>query len=156
MSINDYLIDHQSFDWAMLLSDWHWLLPAEFSVWLMNRFGDLVLIADEGAILFFDVGAGTIERVADNKEDFGQKLDVGDNANIWLMIPLIDQLNATGLQLNEGHCYSFLTPPILGGEYSVENTVTLPITEHYGVYASIHDQIKDLPDGTRVIIKVKT
>jgi hypothetical protein len=81
---------------------------------------------------------------------------VGDNANIWLMIPLIDQLNATGLQLNEGRCHSFLTPPILGGEYSVKNTVTLPITEHYGVYASIHDQIKDLPDGTRVIIKVKT
>jgi hypothetical protein len=155
MNINDYLIDHQSFDWARLLSDWHWLLPAEFNVWLMNRFGDLVLIADEEAIFFFDVCNGTIEQIADNKVDFSQKLDVDDNANIWLMIPLIDQLNAMGLQLSEGRCYSFLTPPILGGEYSVKNTVTLPITEHYGVYASIHDQIKDLPDGAQVVIKVK-
>ena len=99
---------------------------------------------------------GTIERIADNKVEFSQKLDVDDNANIWLLIPLIDQLNAIGLQLSEGRCYSFLTPPILGGEYSVKNTVTLPITEHYGVYASIHDQIKDLPDGAQVVIKVKT
>lgn len=156
MNINDYLIDHQSFDWAALLSDWDWLLPAEFSVWLMNRFGDLVLIADEGVILFFDVGVGAVERIANNKADFSQKLDAGDNANVWLIIPLIDQLNATGLRLNEGHCYSFLTPPILGGEYSVKNTVTLPITEHYGVYASIHDQIKALPDGAQVVMKVKT
>ena len=96
MDINDYLIDHQSLDWARLLSDWDWLLPAEYNVWLMNRFGDLVLIADEEAIFFFDVGNGTIERIADNKVEFSQKLDVDDNANIWLMIPLIDQLNAMG------------------------------------------------------------
>jgi hypothetical protein len=153
--INDYLLDHQSFDWAALLSDWHWLLPAEFSVWLMNKFGDLVLIADDGTILFFDVGAGEVERIADNKEDFCQKIDLGDNANVWLMIPLIDQLNGLGTRLSEGRCYSFLTPPILGGEYSAKNTVTLPIAEHYGVYASIHDQIKDLPDGAQVVIKVK-
>jgi hypothetical protein len=156
MNINDYLIDHQNFDWATLLADWHWLLPAEFSVWLMNRFGDLVLIDDAGAILFFDVGNGTIERITDNKGDFSKNIDEGDNANIWLMIPLIDQLAATGLRLNEGRCYSFLTPPVLGGEYNVKNAVTLPITEHYSLYASIHSQIKDLPDGTRVRIKFKT
>jgi hypothetical protein len=156
MNINDYLIDHQNFDWTAILADWHWLLPAEFCVWLMNKYGDLVLVVDENAILFFDVGNGTIEQVADSKEDFSEKLDADDNANLWLMIPLVDQLATTGLKLNEGRCYSFLTPPILGGEYNVENTVTLPITEHYSVYASIQNQIKDLPDGTRVVIKVKT
>jgi len=30
-----------------------------------------------------------------------------------------------------------------------------PILEHYGTYASIHSQIRDLPDGTQVVINVK-
>jgi|SRR5262249_5238519 len=156
MNIKDYLIDHLTFDWATLLVDWKWLLPTEFSVWLMNKYGDLVLIADDGSVLFFDVGSGTLERVADDRDDFSRKLDEDDKASVWLMIPLIDQLTAAGIGLDEARCYSFLTPPVLGGEYTVKNTVTLPITEHYGVYASIHEQIKDLPDGTQVVIKVKT
>jgi hypothetical protein len=160
MSINNYLIDHQidhqKFNWATLLADWHWLLPTEFSVWLMNKFGDLVLIADDETIIFFDVGNGTLEQVADNRDDFCQKVDADDNANVWLMISLIDQLAATGLHLDEGRCYSFLIPPILGGAYSVQNTVTLPIPEHYGVYASIHEQIKDTPDGTPVVLKIES
>jgi len=156
MNINGYLIDHLTLDWTALLADWHWLLPAEFSVWLMNKYGDLVLIANDGAILFFDVGNGTLERVADNRDDFSQKLDEDDNASIWLMIPLIDQLAVAGIGLYKGRCYSFLTPPVLGGKYTVKNTATLPITEHYGVYASIHEQIKDLPDDAQVVIKVKT
>jgi len=156
MNINDYLIDHLTFDWATTLADWKWLLSTEFSVWLMNKYGDLFLIADDGAILFFDVSNGTLERVADNRDDFSRKLDEDDNANVWLMILLIDQLTAAGTGLDEGRCYSFLTPPVLGGEYTVKNTVTLPITEHYGVYAAIHEQIKDLPDGAQVVIKVKT
>ena len=49
MSVHDYLIDHIGFDWAHLLSGWERLLPTEFTVWLMNRFGDLFLILPSGA-----------------------------------------------------------------------------------------------------------
>ena len=42
MNVYDYLIDHVSNDWARLLSGWESLLPPEFTVWLMNRYGDLV------------------------------------------------------------------------------------------------------------------
>jgi hypothetical protein len=50
---------------------------------------------------------------------------------------------------------SFIIPPALGGQYTIENTAILSITEHYSVYASIHQQIKDLPDGTQVVLKIK-
>ena len=48
MNVHDYIIDHSGLDWAYLLSGWEWLLPAEFSVWLMNRYGDLFLILPDG------------------------------------------------------------------------------------------------------------
>lgn len=72
------------------------------------------------------------------------------------MIPVVDSLVEAGRLLEPGRCYSFIIPPILGGEYTAENTATLNVTEHYGVYASIHSQIRDLPDGTKVRLLVKT
>ena len=155
MLLADYIIDHQSLDWATILVDWDWLLPEEFSVWLMNRYGDLFLIFDDGSVHLLDIGAATIERLAESREDFSFKIDEDNNANDWLMIPLVDRLVEAGKTLQAGQCYSFVISPILGGEYSVENTAILSIGEHYSVYASIHQQIKDLPDGTQVVLKIK-
>jgi hypothetical protein len=155
MLLADYIIDHQNTDWATILANWAWLLPEEMTVWMMNRYGDLFLIFDDGSIHMLDVGAGTIDRLANDKDDFCAKIDQGSNANQWLMIPLVDRLVEADKLPSEGHCYSFVIPPLLGGQYSVENSVTLRIAEHYSVYASIHQQIKDLPDGTEVRLKVK-
>jgi len=61
-----------------------------------------------------------------------------------------------GITLIEGKCYSYKQIPILGGDYTVENTCVLPIKEHFGVCGSIHHQIKELPDGAEVTIKAVT
>jgi len=154
MSVHDYLVDHRDFDWQMLFKEWTWLVPKEFTVWLMNRFGDLFLVFEDGSVHMLDVGGGTLERVASSREDFGFKIDEDDNANDWLMIPLVDDLVAAGITLSEGQCYSYRKPPILGGDYTVENTCILPIAEHYGMYGLIQNQIKDLQDGAEVVIEI--
>jgi hypothetical protein len=153
--LQDYIIDHRGIDWATVLRDWARLIPTTLTVWIMNRFGDLFLVLDDGSVHMLDIGAGELTQVAQSRDDFANKLDEGDNANQWLMIPLIDRLVASGLTLRDGQCYSYKRPPILGGDYTVENTLVLPIPQHYGAYAAIHDQIKDLPNGTEVVIKVK-
>ena len=154
MTLHDYIIDHRGIDWPSVLRDWSWLLPATLTVWIINRFGDLFIVLDDGTVHMLDVGGGTLKQVAETRDDFANKLDEGDNANQWLMIPLIDRLVNAGLTLREGQCYSYKQPPVLGGDYTVENTCVLPIPEHYGVYGTIHKQIKDLPDGTHVVIDV--
>jgi hypothetical protein len=156
MNIADYLIDYQCFDWPNILADWSWLLPSEeFTLWLMNRYGDLFLITDNNEVYFLDVCGGTIEKIAENREDLCRLLDENDNSKYWLMIPLIDELVAAGKLLKKGRCYSFVIPPVLGGKYIVENTSDLSIEEHFGVYASIHRRIKELPDGTCVSLKIE-
>jgi hypothetical protein len=154
MSIHDYLIDHKDLDWKSLFAEWTWLLPNTFTVWLMNRFGDLFLVFDDGSVHMLDVGKGSLEQVAQSRDDFRAKVDEDDTVNDWFMIPLIDQLVAAGITLKEGQCYSYKQPPVLGADYTVENTCVLPIAEHYGAYGSIHNQIKGLPDGTQVELKV--
>src|SRR5688572_18857058 len=155
MTLDDYIIDHRGVNWPSVLRDWSWLLPPTLTVWIMNRFGDLFIVLEDGTVHMLDVGGGTLKKVAESRDDFVSKLDEGDNANQWLMIPLIDRLVAAGLTLREGQCYSYKQPPVLGGDYTVENTCVLPIPEHHGAYASIHNQIKDLPDGTQVVLNVK-
>ncbi len=150
MTINDYLIDQSGHDWAAMLADWNWLLPADFSIWLVNRLGDLFIVLDDGTVYMLDVGAGKFEKLADSQDDFIAKIDEGDNASDWLMIPLVDHCVETGLELSDGQVYSYRTPPILGGEYAVENIEVADLAVHFSVLGQIHRQVKDLPDGTSV------
>ena len=152
MSINDYIIDHLSFDWPKLLSNWSWLLPETLTVWIMNRFGDLFLVFDDGTVHMLDVGCGSLKKVAHDRDDSSIKVDQDENANEWFMIPLVDRLIASGLKLEPGQCYGFRQPPILGGGYSVNNVAVVSVDDYYGGYAWIHRQISDLPDGSRVAL----
>ncbi len=155
MIIHDYIIDHSGFDWPNLLSNWAWLLPETLTVWIMNRFGDLFVVLDDGTVHMLNVGCGSLKKVAESRDDFGVLLDEGDNANVWLMIPLVDELVASGMTLQPGQCYCFRQPPVLGGNYTLENVGMLPVHDYYAGYGSIHRQISDLPDGSQVVIEIK-
>jgi hypothetical protein len=155
MNVHDYLIDHDGFEWEHLLSGWERLVPSEFSVWLMNRFGDLFLTLPDGSIHMLDICGGSLSKLAESRDEFTRVIDEDDNADDWLMIPLVERLVEAGVLLELGQCYSFVTPPILGGEYSVENTMVVPIHEHFGLYASYHEQLRDVPDGSKVNINVQ-
>ena len=154
MRLADYLLDHRGYDWGDLLRPWSSLLPSEFTIWMMNRFGDMFLIFPDGSIHVNIIGEDTLDKLADNRDEFSRKIDEDDNAEDWLMIPLVDQLVAAGVLLEPGKCYSFVTPPILGGAYTIENTMVLPITDQFGLYGSYHEQLEGVPDGTKVVLKI--
>ena len=153
MNIHDYLIDQTGLDWQSLLEEWHWLLPPQFRVWLLTRSGDLFLTVPDGSIHMLDVGAGKLQRVAKSRDEFCTKMDEPGMAGNWLLIPIVDQLVASGVVLGPGQCYSFRQLPVLGGTYKPENRMAFPIREHFGGWGSIQRQISDLPDGSQVIIK---
>ena len=153
--LSDYLIDHSDFDWNSLLAGWAWLLPPTFTVWLMNRFGDLFVITPDGMVHMLDIGAGVFVKLADSRDELSKTIDEEDNANNWLMIPLVDSARAAGMTLAPGECYSFKLPPVLGGQYALENVFVLELSKHFGAYASIHNQLRNVPDGTQVQVNVR-
>ncbi len=142
MDVNDYLLDRGESDWAALLADWNWILPTQFTLWLVNCFGDLFLVLPgDGGICMLDVGAGTLRGIAADREDFDAKLRQDNNANEWLMIPLVDDCVAAGLTLPAGHCYGFRQPPALGGAYELANTEVVDLYAHYSALGQLHAQI---------------
>jgi Domain of unknown function (DUF1851) len=150
----DYLIDLSGIDWSKALASWSWLVPPKFTLWMVSRFADLFLVFPDGTVHFLDVGIGTLEKLADSRDEFRIRIDEGNNANVWLSIPLVDKMVAAGVVLKPGQCYGFKKLPVLGGDYTVENAAPLAVWDYLGAYGSIHEQLRDVPDGTQVVIKV--
>jgi hypothetical protein len=148
--INDYLIDQGGKNWGELLSGWRELLPPEFTLWMVNRFGDVILVLADESVHFLDVGIGQLNQIADSREIFFELIDQGDNASNWLMIENIDRCVAAGMHLKSDQCYSYKIPPVLGGSYGVENFELTDLSVHYAFLADIWRQTKDVPDGTKV------
>ena len=154
MALTDYLIDHDGYDWGHLLRPWSSLLPPEFTLWMMNRFGDLFLVLPDGSVQMLDLGGDSLNQLAKSRDEFVRIADEDDNAEDWFLMPLVDRLVEAGRVLGPGQCYSFVTPPILGGDYTVENTMVLSIIEHFGLHGSYHEQLQDVPDEANVVLKV--
>jgi len=155
MNVNDYLIDHTGIDWKEMLSDWFWLLPNQFTPWLVNRFGDIFFVCSDDTVHLLDTGTGQATKVAENRNHFCELIDKENNANEWLLIPLIDSLVEAGKKLIKNQCYSFITFPGLGGQYVPENVEVCDLSVHYSVSGQIFEKIKDIPDETKVQFEIK-
>jgi hypothetical protein len=107
MKLSDYLVDQGGLDWPNLLSEWKWLLPGTLTLWLVSRLGDIVVINEDDSVSFFDIGGGSLKRIASSRDDFSLLLGEGDNANQWLAIPLIDKLVEHGVVLKPHTVYGF-------------------------------------------------
>jgi hypothetical protein len=81
---------------------WAELLPQTFTMWLVNRFGDAFIIAEDGSVHHLDITGGTLHRLADTRDQFALLMDVPQNANNWLMIPLVDHCVRLGMSLQPG------------------------------------------------------
>lgn len=56
--------------------------------------------------------------------------------------------------LHFGQCYGFKIPPVIRGEHAIENCCVVSIPDYLAAYGSIHNQLRDVPDGTEVVLKV--
>lgn len=154
-SIDDYLLDHDGVDWPEALGAWAWLVPDQFTIWLVTRFGDLIVIQDDGSVHRLDVVRGTFTRLADDREGFEERLNAEDNAEEWLSIALVDDMADAGKTLAPGECFGFETPPVLGGGFTVENAGPRRIEEYLQSCGWIHEQLRDIPDGEQVSLSIE-
>ena len=56
------------------------------------------------------------------------------------------------MTLKGNEVYSYKKLPVIGGEYSVDNMEPTDMSVHFAFSGQICEQIKDLPDGTKVNI----
>lgn len=147
---NDLTVNHSTIDFDDLLSAWRWLVDVHFQPVLVSAMGDLFLRHEDGSIYWLDTAGGMLTEVASSADDFKQLMVQVDNADQWFVPQLIGDLKSTGLNLGPNQCYSFKVPPPLGGEFELTNIEVCDISVHFNILGQIHEQIKDLPEGTPI------
>ncbi len=145
-------IDHEGYDWPRLLEPWQDMLPANFTVRLMSRLGDLFLEFGDGSIHLFSAGDDAVTFLAEDWDAFRDA--IGDNPD-WLMGDVIWQYEQAGKRLAPGQVYSLTPPPFLSGDYGVERALPLDVRTHFAVLGDIHAQTRDLPDGAQLKLVIK-
>jgi hypothetical protein len=154
-TLEEITVNFDHIDRTRLLESWDWLIGKDKTPILMSCIGDLFFTDANENCYWLDVGGGILEQVSQSLEEFHLKLKDINQLDEWFLFSLIDRIKKSGLTLKENELYGYKVLPVLGGEYEPENFEGTDIEVHFELSGQIHRQIKDLPDGTKVEIKVK-
>lgn len=130
------------------LSSWQPLVPGGARIIATNLFGDAFFVAPPGGVYMLERGAASLQSIAPSEPGFWK--DIVEDAEGWQLRPLVDRCRSGGKILGEGQCYAFAVLPVLGGEYEPDNVWVASWHEWFALTADIYNQIKDVPDGTKV------
>jgi hypothetical protein len=124
--------------------DWSWLFDAGGAKILETScIGDVVLRNSQGETLILDVVGGELRSYSETEKEMLENQD-----------HLIAKLEAAGLKLEPGKCYG-MKPTEIFKPFEAENMYVATLNEYVSFMGYFHGQIKDLPDGTTVRLKVK-
>lgn len=97
-------------------------------------------------------GACSVAQIAGSEAEFWRQVD--EDANGWQLRALADRCRGASKPLGDGQCYAFTTLPVFGGAYAAENIWVAPWSQWFSFTADVFEQIKDLPDGSKVTFKI--
>lgn len=136
------------------LQAWRWIgLDGKTPVFT-SAFGDVFLRSDDG-YWFLDRLAGTLTRPWDTARQLQDALDTPEGQSQYLSSGLVWAAHERGVVPSETQVYDFAIPPILGGQQDVANVELSDFTVALGLSGQIHDQIRDVPPGTPITLRVE-
>jgi len=133
-----------------LVQDWTWLIGQDKRPIMVSSIGDLFLADASDKVYWLNTGDGTLTDVADGIEQFKERLQNPEIVNEWFLVDLIATLKAEGRKLEPRQVYSYKKLIVLGGDYSSDNFEPMDIEVHFSFAGQIHQQVKDLPPGTKI------
>jgi len=133
---------------------WGWVGIDPEEVVGENDFGNLIIKDTSGKYWRLCPEDLYCEIVANSRTDLDQLSKDQEFLEDWYMQALVEQAKEQLGSLTEGRKYCLVTPGPLGGEYAISNIKTAPLLEMVRLSGDIALQIKDLPDGAQIQLKV--
>ena len=151
ISIDNLTVNFDHLDQSKILEDWEWLIGTSKFPVLITAVGD-VFVKDvrDGSIHFLTVENAEIRPIASDLEEFKSLLT--DKAFVfdYFAVEAVAALEDAGVKLEPGQIYSLKVPAVLGGKYQLDNIAPTLILVHFSLTGQIHEQVKDLPPGTKI------
>ncbi len=133
---------------------WGWVGIEPITVVGENDFGNLIIEDSEGKFWRLCPEDLYCKIVANNREELDRLSVDQEFLADWYMEALVEQAKDHLGGLIDGEKYCFVTPGILGGEYAVSNIKTAPLLKMIRFSGDVANQIKELPDGAQIKLKV--
>lgn len=119
-----------------------------------NEFGNLIIKDTDGKYWRMCPEDVYCKIVANNRDELDKlSQDQGFLAD-WYMTALVDQAKVSVGPLADGRKYCLAIPGVLGGAYDSSNIKSVPLVELIRLSGDIGKQIRDLPDGAQIELKV--
>ena len=133
---------------------WSWIGIDPDEVVAENDFGNLIVRSTDGRYWRICPEELSCDVIAESRPHLDAINETRDFRRDWWMKSMVDE--AVGLlgPLGEGRKYCLKMPAVLGGAYEASNLGTVPLDELISFSGDMARQIKDLPDGAQIKIKV--
>ena len=139
---------------AEIKNAWGWVGLEPVEVVAVNAFGNLLIRDNGGQIWRLCPEDLSCRVVADSEQAYASLLKDEEFTVDWEMGKLVSIAKAKLGSLKEGYRYCLKLPAILGGDYVESNLGVVPLPQLIRFSGDMAKQIKDLPDGTQVRLKV--
>ena len=133
---------------------WGWKGARPRAVIMQNGFGNVIFTDDEGRYWRICPEDLSCDVIAADGEGFERVRKSESFAIDWGMQALVDQASAAIGTPTVGRCYCLKIPSVLGGAYALHNIGTIDRAELIAASGHIAEQIKDLPDGAKIRLKI--
>jgi len=133
---------------------WGWVGIDPIEVVAENDFGNLILKDSKDKFWRLCPEDVYCEIIANSIEEYNELVKDLDFNEDWFMESIVAEAKKRLGPLKEGYKYYLVIPGILGGEYSGSNIQSVPFYEVIRYSGDIGLQVKDLPDGAEVNLKV--
>jgi hypothetical protein len=131
------------------LESWTWLDLAGKGPLCASPFGD-VFLEDAAGVWWLDTLEGTLTRPWASRAQFATALSEETGQDRYLLVGLALAAEERGLRPGPDQVYGFTVPPKLGGGFEPDNVEVIDFVLGLNIAGQVHQQLKDLPPGTRV------
>lgn len=121
----------------------------QFEALGLDVFGDIFLLIDE-RVARLNTETGEVDETWPNVEQWVEALNADPDTMVGQGF-LLDWESQNG-KLEPNHRLTSKMPFVFGGNYEISNIVSIPIPELLSFRADIARQIRDLPDGSRIMV----
>ena len=135
-------------------SAWSWTEVKAEELLDVNKFGNLIFRCSNDRIWRICPEELSINCIGKDAQEY---LEMRSNKEFiidWEMEILVDIAKEKYGALESDKVYCLKTPSVLGGKYELENIGAISLEELIKVSGDLANQIRDLPDGTQITLKV--
>ncbi|NRA61828.1 MAG: DUF1851 domain-containing protein [Psychrobium sp.] len=137
-----------------IINSWGWIGIEPIEVVEENYFGNLIIKDVNQQYWRLCPEDVYCEIVAQNRAELDELSQSQNFLEDWEMKNLVQQAKDKCGVLTEGNKYCLVIPGILGGAYDTSNIKIAPLLELVRFSGYVAKQIKDLPDGAEINLKV--